>query len=306
MITYYFSLQFRMFNRKIRDAGLNIMLFYPLVLIGFFALSRLIFDRAAYGNYMYVVLGLLMAATLSEEKRNEFLHGCYPNKVYQLIRMMENIVITLPFVTYLLYRSELFPAAILELSSLLLSFTRVRAPQRQPIPTPFSRYPFEFAAGFRNSLLILLLAYALTAIGIAAANLNVSIFSIMLIYLITLTFYTKPEPDLYVWVYSMRPQRFLLLKIRRALLQSTALILLPAMAIGMTDKLQLIFVGITIITGAGFLAMMVLAKYAAYPEEINLPQAIVFAVCLSFPPMLLLVIPYFYYQSVQRLNRYLP
>ena len=60
-----------------------------------------------------------------------------------------------------------------------------------------------------------------------------------------------------------------------------------------------------VFTGISFLIVIILAKYAAFPNEIQLPQAIVLAACVWFPPLLLLTIPYFYIHAVQRLNRLL-
>jgi hypothetical protein len=58
----------------------------------------------------------------------------------------------------------------------------------------------------------------------------------------------------------------------------------------------------------GFILIItvILAKYAAYPSEMNLPEGIVIALGLSFPPMLLIFAPYFYFKAIQKLKPYLP
>ena len=76
------------------------------------------------------------------------------------------------------------------------------------MPTPFSKNPFEFTTGFRRTLLIFPLAYALTVIAINVDNLNLGIFSILLIFLIVLSFYSKPEEEYYVWVHADTPKSF--------------------------------------------------------------------------------------------------
>jgi hypothetical protein len=305
MIAHYFFLQYRLLNRRIRDTGFILWLFYPVALVIFIGLSHLIFQRIAYAAYVYAFLGLLMTSSMSEVKRNEFLHVCYPKRIFFQIRMMENLIIILPFFTYLIYQKNYIPATILPVFSLVLAFTRVRIPESKPIPTPFSRYPFEFAAGFRNSLPVIIAAYCLTGMGIQVGNPPLAFFSLGVLYLTMLTYFVKPEPDLYVWMYSLSPASFLWRKIRRALLQSFALIALPAIAIGLADTSQLNNVLLTVTVGGFFLVMIILAKYAAFPDEMNMAQAIVLAVCFSFPPLVLLTIPYFFYQSVQRLNQYL-
>ena len=44
------------------------------------------------------------------------------------------------------------------------------------------------------------------------------------------------------------------------------------------------------------------AKYAAIPQKIGLLQGILFAKAMAIPPLLLAVIPYFYFKSIKRLN----
>ena len=39
--------------------------------------------------------------------------------------------------------------------------------------------------------------------------------------------------------------------------------------------------------------LMILAKYSTFPSEINLPEGIKIAFAISFPPLILLIIPYF-------------
>jgi predicted transglutaminase-like protease len=56
------------------------------------------------------------------------------------------------------------------------------------------------------------------------------------------------------------------------------------------------------LSGYLYLAMIFLAKYAAYPNEINLAQAIIIALTFVFPPLLLAIIPFFAFQSIHRLN----
>jgi hypothetical protein len=53
------------------------------------------------------------------------------------------------------------------------------------------------------------------------------------------------------------------------------------------------------------LTTIILAKYAAFPHQVNLPQFVILAVSVWFPPLLIAVIPFFYRQSVKRLNEIL-
>lgn len=54
--------------------------------------------------------------------------------------------------------------------------------------------------------------------------------------------------------------------------------------------------------GYAYLLTAILAKYAAFPGKINLPQAILFGLSIAMPPLLLAAIPFFYIQAVTRLK----
>ena len=51
-----------------------------------------------------------------------------------------------------------------------------------------------------------------------------------------------------------------------------------------------------------YLTMIILAKYAAYPYEMDFAQAIIVALTFAFPPMLIVVIPFFANQSINKLK----
>jgi prepilin signal peptidase PulO-like enzyme (type II secretory pathway) len=62
---------------------------------------------------------------------------------------------------------------------------------------------------------------------------------------------------------------------------------------------------VCILFGYVFLVLMISAKYSAYPDEINIPQAILIVLCFCFPPLLIAVIPFLLSQSIKQLNRIL-
>jgi hypothetical protein len=54
--------------------------------------------------------------------------------------------------------------------------------------------------------------------------------------------------------------------------------------------------------GLLFLWTIILAKYSAYPGEMNLPEGMAIAFSLLFPPLLLAIIPFFYLKSITKLK----
>jgi hypothetical protein len=65
---------------------------------------------------------------------------------------------------------------------------------------------------------------------------------------------------------------------------------------------ELALIVVFYLVGLLFLWTIILAKYAAYPAEMNLPEGVVIALSLYFPPLLLAVIPYFYIKSINKLK----
>jgi hypothetical protein len=173
------------------------------------------------------------------------------------------------------------------------------------IPTPFYKKPFEFTVGFRNTFYIFPIAYILTCIAISVDNFNLGIFSLLLVFLVAFSFYTQPENEYFVWSFALTPKQFIIEKIKTALL-FTSIVSLPIV-------LTLCFFYYTnidaliafYIIGCIFLITIISAKYSAYPDQINLPEGIIIAICISFPPLLLVFAPYFYLKAIKKLQRYL-
>ena len=194
-----------------------------------------------------------------------------------------------------------FEAIILVLCSIAIALFFFRTSLNFSMPTPFSKNPFEFTTGFRRTLLIFPLAYALTVIAINVDNLNLGIFSILLIFLTVLSFYSKPEEEYYVWVHADTPKSFLKKKIMIATKNSILLTIPISLGLLTFYPAEYDLILLFLLIGILFLWAMILAKYSTFPSEINLP-VIIIAFAISFPPLILLIIPYFYTKSIQNLR----
>jgi hypothetical protein len=138
-----------------------------------------------------------------------------------------------------------------------------------------------------------------------ASNFNLGVFSLALPFLISLTFYIHPENEFFVWSFSMSPGQFLIYKIRTAIVHSTILSLPIVGALGFFFFAQIEILLLVQVLGYATLTTIILAKYSAYPNPMNLPQIILVAISIQVPPVIILMIPIFYQQSVKRLNRFL-
>lgn len=219
--------------------------------------------------------------------------------------MVENSLISLPFILFLIYKEAYWQGASVLVFAILLSLFQLNSRNSCVIPTPFRRHPFEFTIGFRNTYLLILLTYVISTIGICVGNFNLALSGLVFLVLTCSSFYSKPEPQYFVWVFAMTAKQFIRRKIQIALLY-TLLLCLPMVLALSVVYVEHIFV-IASILGCGllFITAALLGKYAQYPSEINLIQGMSLAASIIFPPLLLILIPLFYFKSIKRLNEIL-
>jgi len=298
----YFLLQYKMTSRKLGEAGFNPAIGYVLGVAGFILISEYAFLKTGFAKYLVLLTALSVLFKMSEINRTEFLKIVFGDIKARKIRITENLMISLPFGILLAYHHAVLESILLMSVSVLLASFSFITKFNYSLPTPFHKHPFEFTVGFRNTFFIFPITYLLTFIAISVDNMNLGIFAMLTVFLVSLTYYIKPENEYFVWSYSTSPAKFLFGKLTTATKYSTLLVLpvlisLIAFYPGEADSILMFFM-----IGLTFLWTIILAKYSAYPKEMNLPEGILIAICIYFPPVLLALIPFFYSKSVKKLN----
>lgn len=291
-----------MTNRKIREIGINPVIGYLLGLTGFVLVSIYIFQKTEFARYLVLLASLSFQLKLSEKNRADFLCSTFGDSKTKRLRIIENMIATIPFSIVLIFNDAFWESATLFVLAIIMASFSFKTEFHITIPTPFSKYPFEFTTGFRKSFYILFFAYALTIIAINADNLNLGIFSMILIYLVSFSYYTKPENEFYVWVHAHTNKTFIFKKLalgtRNVLILNIPILLGLLIFYPKEFGLILLFYFI----GIFFFWTIILAKYSAYPQEMNLPEGILIALSIYFPPLLVVFIPYFYRKSINNLK----
>jgi hypothetical protein len=301
----YFQLQGRMVHRWIKDAGIAPWLAYGIIAVMFGVFSEYLFANTGFAPYVYAGVALAMTGKLSETRRTDFLTLCFGNAKRNRLRIAENLSVAIPFIGFMLYRQLPFAALGLALLTSLMALANFSTTINFTIPTPFSAKPFEFAVGFRNTFYLIIAAYGLTIAAMVVGNFNLGGFALLLMFVVVLTYYVPPEAEYYVWNHSLSPKAFLFHKMKIALVYVSFLVVPIVISLGICfPDYGLMLVGLTSV-GYGFLLIMLVGKYAAYPYEMNVPQGVLIALCVWFPPLLLVLIPYLFRKSKQRLNAYL-
>lgn len=301
----YFELQYVLINREIKATGLNPFIVYGLGVVVFFMLSEYIFKKTEFANYILILTSLSFQFKLSEKNRSDFLKSTFGDKRKRKIRVLENVIICLPFVSFLVYKNYFIEACFLFLSSMVLALFSFQVNFNLTIPTPFSQRPFEFSTGFRKSFFMFPIAYVLTMVAITVDNLNLGIFSFLLLFLTVFSYYHKPEKEYFVWVHAETPKAFLMKKLVNASINITFITIpiLSSLLVFYPSEFELI--SLFFLIGLLFLWAVILGKYSVYPREMNLSEGILIAFCVYLPPLLLLVIPFFYAKSIKQLKQLL-
>ncbi|MDP1814121.1 MAG: ABC transporter permease [Leadbetterella sp.] len=298
----YFILQYRMLNRRFKDTGFEPILAYIILTLGFFGLSIFLFKKTEFAEYFYSLSALTLIGKLSENRRNEFLKICFGDKLMKKIRILENLICSIPFLAFLLYKQLFISAGLVLTFTPFLALLNFRTKLNIIILTPFSKESFEFLIGFRNTFYLIFLAYVLTFIAICVKNFNLGLFSMLFLFATILSYYSKPENEYFVWVYNRNPRYFLLGKIKTAMLNSSLLVFPIVLVLSFFFYQNSWMLLLFFIVGLAFLITIIVTKYSAYPDEINIPQGILLAICLWFPLILIVLIPYLFRKSENQLN----
>lgn len=301
-IKSYFQLQFRLFNRKLSDAGIHPFLVYLFGILGLVFLSNTLFSSFAYASYALVAFSCLTVAPLSDGPRNEFLLMVYGVRFKQIIRVLENTTICFPFVL-VLFVFKAYPEAVLLLfSGAAMAFFSFHINRNRSFPLPFSSAIFECIIGFRKTFPVFILALILSVVAILESNINLGLFAMGLEIFTVIGYFFKPEDEYFVWIFSETPRSFLLRKFQLAVKILFLLLIPPALLLLCFYPSSYQTILTFLLVGGCLLCAIIMIKYAAYPREINVPEYLLLSLCVYFPPLVFGVIPFFYLRSKNNLQ----
>jgi hypothetical protein len=298
----YFKLQFRLLNRKMIDFGLPLLIGYTLIPFIFILMSNYLFSKTEFASYLYGFIAIGFVSKLSDAKRNDFLKSIFNKKNYLKLRAIENLIYSLPFLIFLVYKGLFIVSLALCLLAILITFLNFNANLNVTIPTPFGKKPFEFIVGFRKTFIVFPIAYFLTYISIEVGNFNLGVFSLVLIGIVCFSYYSKVENEYFVWNFNLSSKEFLVEKIKTCMINFTLLSspIIIALSVFFFNEIDILLVFFLLCYL--YLVTIIFAKYSSFPKEMNVTQGLLIAVSFMFPPILLFIIPHFYSRSIKQLN----
>ena len=95
-----------MLNRQLTEWGIEPVIGYVVGLISFICLSMKLFEKTQFAEYIYIVLALSLVIKLNEINRNDFLKLCYSKTEYFKIRIVENLIVSIVFISFLLFQDR--------------------------------------------------------------------------------------------------------------------------------------------------------------------------------------------------------
>lgn len=319
---HYFQLQRTIIERFLREWRLSPWLVCLVLPLLFVLGSLLVLERTDYAALGIVAISWSGFAWLSGQARNYFLRITYPMGTYRKIRLVENATVVLPVA--LLFLGKGVQALLTTegnglgvwywmaltlvqcLVGLAMSYRTLGQRSSITFPTPFSKQPFEFAIGVRRFWWLLLFAAFLLVMGVRANNFELGAFAWFVAVFGAMSFYQKPEPGFYVWVHAMSGKALLNRKLRLGC-QHLFLLSLPFLiTLLIAFPAYWLFLAGGLLLAMAYLVLFIVAKYAAYPNEIDVLNAFLVGFGIMMPPVLLFLIPYYYRRAIARLGLIVP
>ncbi|MCH7396982.1 hypothetical protein MM236_03240 [Belliella sp. DSM 107340] len=294
----YFKIELFSISRKFREMRIN-----PI--FGFL-FSTLVFIFASYSNFthfyfpQYIYLASLIFTLQSRVnfEKSSFLEMIYGTSKNFKIRLIENGLICLPFFIGLVYQGYYLESFFVLIIPFIYAFFRFELFRIKKSSTPYFKYPFEFQIGFRKYILVLISLYLSVLVIDYSWLYEFSIISFLGMFALISTFYSSNiEDSSYLRIEVRSVQDFLFKKVLESLFLTLSLVLPMFLIITLKLGLNIEFI-VFLILGMLFIGLVVLAKYASYPQEIGIVQGTIVAISVIFFPISLITFPIFYYKAI--------
>jgi hypothetical protein len=298
----YLQLHYNLLLRQFKDFGIEPLLGFIFVIVFFVFFSFSIFVKLPYPQYFYALVPFSFITMLATKNRNDFLKVAYPKNEYLKVRVVENVLVVIPFIIFLLFKQCFLIALILPFMASFFVFVKTNNNFNPVLPTPFYKNPFEYLVGFRKSILIIVAAYFITFMAVKVMNVGLGYAIIILLSFVCSSFYAKPEPVFYVWQSSSSAKTFIHNKMAIAVMHFCFLILPIVILFCIRFPQSIATIGLLFCAGLFFVLTSLLSKYASFPQAISPTKAMALMFTAWFPPLLIVFSYVFYFQSIKSLQ----
>jgi hypothetical protein len=298
-------LDWKLFNRKLVKTGFNLTIFWLIVPIFLFLISKHLIERGTNSAWILIFLFAAIFQVSNAKLHRDFLITNIGLQKIRAIRILRNLLLAIPLLMMLIISGKYQQSLALTIIAISAAFLKVPQTNARRIPTPYRKYPFEFITGFRRFFWIWLILPPSIWLGSAYNNYSIALFALSIVMLVQIQFYNVQEPLWYVWNESKTPSEFLFHKFKIGTICSTIANTIPAFFVGAILPESIWMVASMVMLALVMTIFTILSKYAWIPNQISTLQGILFASNLFFPPLLLFTIPYLYKKAENNLKNYL-
>ena len=303
---YYFQLQFKILCRKLTAFGIPPVIGFIIGGIAFYYLSNSLFSIREHANYIYTAISIGVLFKINNHHKSNFVKAHFTTINYLKIQFLEKFLAVLPFIVFLIYKKEFLAVFIVVATAILATFFNFRNNNTIYIPTPFSKKPFEFSVGFRKTFFVFPLCYALALISSQVDNVNLGVFALIVIFMITTIYYTNREPVIYIWMHHHTPKEFIQFKVKQGVIYLIALQLPATLILAVAFPEHFFMLLFILIISALALCVRILMKYAITNNKgMNLAEGFIYWVSVLIFPFLLILLIRYYKQAVHKLSHIL-
>ncbi len=312
MISYYLSLRLKQFIRFFSLNSVNPVIGIAILSLIFLALSATVFQKISYAPWVYAAIAAAALVELQNNKMNAVLKQQVKREVFFKTKLLENIMLMIPFVSFLLVKQSWIQALLLMILVVPYSYYSFGRPKTKMIalPSPYPKHVFEYNSAFRVYVLAYLLHLLLLVAAVISGNFYVLLVPFFIILFFMQTVYGIPEDASYIWLYRCSSASFLKKKIW-ALTKAYTLTILPFVLTGLVFySAHFAMIGLCIAVGYISMIGALFIKYHFYPSAfiIQLSQILFFGSCMvgiAVPPVLLVIILFLlfsYYRAYKNIK----
>jgi len=298
----YWQLQYKRIQRWLIHLGINPKVGLIIILILLFGFLKLFYLKTEFAPYIITYIYGMIVWPLSNKSRNTFLKYTFNSPQYQKIRILENLIMAIPFSAFMIINKISWHFTLPIIFGFILSVFNSGNKSSFIVPTPFAKHPFEFTIGFRKYLPIILLQLVLIVIATTVENYNLAAVTYGSIFLVIMSFYKDMEPYFFVWVHSKTAKSFLNDKLRTCVIYSFMIASIPLIILIIFYPIYT-WISILITTiGIGYMVLSLTLKYAQYPFSTNIIYLLIAGISIGIPFLLIITIPFFYFKALQNLR----
>lgn len=285
MVAYYISLRLKQFWRFFRFNQFHPVLGAILAVAIFAAVSFVWFEKVPYSGWSFSGIAFLLLMELQAANSNKFLAQHVTRQVYFKSKLVENMLLILPFLVTLILKHEYIPATVLSIITFPYSRYnfKIARPKLRALKSPYPAHSLEWHNSFRSFVIVYLLHVLLLVPGIISHNFYVYMVPFFLLLFFLNTVYAVLEDKSYIWLYRNSASSFLFKKAKTMATSyfSTVTLFLISGLVFYPSQIGML----ALCTIAGFICLLgsIFIKYHFYPGEfvIQISQLVFMGITLG-------------------------